>query len=121
MCSVIFFLRRRRRKQSAVEIDDFGDELPTETQGHPTAPSFLREKKHVQTIESTPDGTLRGSGIADSNIRDAGSSVMDNELRRDVEQLRMVVETLSVQQTQPVNYAEERLPDEPPPMYVIQQ
>ena len=63
---------------------------------------------------------LEGSGnVAGSSTR---TPLQDNDLRREVEQLRMVVETLREEQVHPPPFVYQdtrNMPDEPPPEYRI--
>jgi hypothetical protein len=74
-----------------------------------------------QTV-GEPDSIVADGGNPAVSSRDEGNSAGDDgNLRREMEQLRRVVETLSAQQAQqqpqvPV-YQQDSLPDEPPPMY----
>jgi hypothetical protein len=81
----------------------------------------------VLSPHSNPTASLTERSVASrpavsggGTSSDGGESPDDANLRREVEQLRRVVATLSAQQ-QTVHNQPDHLPDEPPPMYASGQ
>ena len=71
-------------------------------------------------INSNANIDPESSNIVGSRSRNAGMSPQDNDIRQEVEQLRVVVEMLRDQQVSPPQIVDQDLrsvPDEPPPSY----
>jgi hypothetical protein len=119
---VACFLRRRREKKAAY-IDGPLEDLSQRPQGPSNLTPFMGEmhSEKIRPLHATkfptipsPDSTRRQTAYV------ADGPGVDNTLRREVEQLRRVVETLGTQQAQQqpqVVYQQDNLPDEPPPVY----
>jgi LPXTG-motif cell wall-anchored protein len=102
LLGVVVFILYRRRKSKLDPIEDPIEEInPGSLSITPVQPPL-------------PSKSLQAGNLAGARSAVSGSS-SDGDWRGEMEQLRRVVETLSVQAQQPQAY--HGVPDEPPPMY----
>jgi len=104
LLGAVVFILHRRRKSKLFLIEGPIDEIGPGS--------------YNITPVRQPAKSLQTGNLADARGTVGGSS--DGDWRGEMEQLRRVVETLSVQQTQQPQ-AHHYVPDEPPPMYPSEQ